>query len=362
MRAFSQNDIIIIILCQSGLGACLVSNTQIHKSYVLIAMLLDMVPARQLFAGTRINLEKLSDTDTVPIEDCIALVHNLIEHSNDANVAVEYGRHLGMVSHGPVGYATLSAPTIGKALETFVHWFRIRCDIYQYEIRYGVDAVDIVMSDTTGDHEFAQFFFATYMRTNEMLIRQMSGYSDGASIDLYFMRSDNSAMDYQGHFQARVHFEQRENKLRVPKALWDQASPLHDQVAFESNLQKCEQLLAAQQAKTQLHAQVRQLIRQHLEDNVSSGAGSEAPPSVEQICDTVHLSRRSLIRKLKHQDTSYQKILQEERLSMASLLLQQAKYTVYEIADLLGYGESANFCRAFKNWTGKSPNEFRRVH
>ncbi|WP_419812977.1 AraC family transcriptional regulator ligand-binding domain-containing protein [Bacterioplanoides sp.] len=332
----------------------------IHKSYVLIAMLLELVPTRQLFAATQINLETLSETDSVPLADCIQLVHNLLQHNKRSDIAMEYGRHLGMVSHGPVGYATLSAPTIGQALETFVRWFRIRCDIYQHEIRHHAEHVDIVLHDTTGDPVFAQFFFMTYMRTNEILIKQISGAPRNTDIELYFTHHDSRSTGDQESFDAKLHFAQAENKLRVPKVLWQQASPLHDQAAFEANLQKCEQLLAAQQSKTQLHVQVRQLIRQCLEDNVANGSAAVALPSLEQICDRLHLSRRSLIRKLKQHNTSYLQIVQQERLLIATLLLQQARYTVYEIACLLGYGESANFCRAFKNWTGKSPKEFRR--
>ena len=41
-------------------------------------------------------------------------------------------------------------------------------------------------------------------------------------------------------------------------------------------------------------------------------------------------------------------------------MLDDAGYTVSEVGYLLGYGDPANFGRAFKRLTGQSPSEYRR--
>jgi AraC-like DNA-binding protein len=41
-------------------------------------------------------------------------------------------------------------------------------------------------------------------------------------------------------------------------------------------------------------------------------------------------------------------------------MLDDARYTISEIGHLLGYGDPANFGRAFKRLTGQSPSEYRR--
>ena len=84
------------------------------------------------------------------------------------------------------------------------------------------------------------------------------------------------------------------------------------------------------------------------------------PPSLAELCEVLHLTERTLIRTLKKLDTAYKKILEEERQKFAVQLLADAKYTVFNVADILGYRESANFCRAFKVWFKQSPTAYRR--
>ncbi|MEM1081903.1 MAG: helix-turn-helix transcriptional regulator, partial [Pseudomonadota bacterium] len=86
----------------------------------------------------------------------------------------------------------------------------------------------------------------------------------------------------------------------------------------------------------------------------------QAWPTLTDVSRRLHRSERTLIRKLANRRTTYKQIVADERLRYASKLLRDAHYTVAEIADILGYREPANFCRAFKQWVGTSPTQFRR--
>jgi len=72
------------------------------------------------------------------------------------------------------------------------------------------------------------------------------------------------------------------------------------------------------------------------------------------------MTPRTLIRRLKAQDTSYQRLLDEARLHCADALLADARLTVAEVAQRLGYSDPANFGRAFRNLTGMTPAAWRR--
>jgi len=54
-------------------------------------------------------------------------------------------------------------------------------------------------------------------------------------------------------------------------------------------------------------------------------------------------------------------MLEEERKKYSEELLREARYSISNIADILGYKESANYCRAFKSWFGISPSTYRRT-
>ena len=53
--------------------------------------------------------------------------------------------------------------------------------------------------------------------------------------------------------------------------------------------------------------------------------------------------------------------LTEQQVKQAEELLRQTALSVEQIADSLGYAETASFTHAFKRWTGRPPSRFRQV-
>jgi AraC-like DNA-binding protein len=71
------------------------------------------------------------------------------------------------------------------------------------------------------------------------------------------------------------------------------------------------------------------------------------------------LSLRTFHRRLADDGTSYQSIVDGMRRSLATELLENTNLTISEVADRTGFSDGAGFRKAFKKWTGKSPNDFR---
>jgi AraC-like DNA-binding protein len=70
------------------------------------------------------------------------------------------------------------------------------------------------------------------------------------------------------------------------------------------------------------------------------------------------MSTRTLYNKLEGAGTTFREVLDDTRRSLAEDYIRQ-NLPIYEIAYLIGFSDTANFSRAFKKWTGKSPMEFR---
>jgi AraC-like DNA-binding protein len=81
--------------------------------------------------------------------------------------------------------------------------------------------------------------------------------------------------------------------------------------------------------------------------------------SMDKIADRMGFSRQTLLRKLKAEDTTFEKVLDELRHRLALDYLQARKVSVNETAYLVGFSEPAAFSRAFKRWTGISPRDMR---
>ena len=85
----------------------------------------------------------------------------------------------------------------------------------------------------------------------------------------------------------------------------------------------------------------------------------DGPPSQQQIAEALHVSNRTLQRKLKDEGTSFMDLLQDTRLQLARKYLSHPNRSVVETAYLLGFSEPSTFSRAFKRWTGVAPADFR---
>jgi AraC-like DNA-binding protein len=84
-----------------------------------------------------------------------------------------------------------------------------------------------------------------------------------------------------------------------------------------------------------------------------------AAPSVQSIATQLHVSRRTLVRRLEQHGTSVRSLTERHQRRCSIDLLADASLDVSEIADRLGYSEPSNFSRAFRRWFGKSPQEYR---
>ncbi|MEH6593841.1 MAG: AraC family transcriptional regulator [Halioglobus sp.] len=87
----------------------------------------------------------------------------------------------------------------------------------------------------------------------------------------------------------------------------------------------------------------------------------DGPPNQQQIADAMHVSNRTLQRKLKEEGTSFMDLLQDTRLQLARKYLKHPNRSVVETAYLLGFSEPSTFSRAFKRWTGTAPAEYREA-
>jgi AraC-like DNA-binding protein len=84
--------------------------------------------------------------------------------------------------------------------------------------------------------------------------------------------------------------------------------------------------------------------------------------TIEEMSRKIGMSSRTLRRRLEEKGTTYRALLEEVRRKQAEDLVARTALTVEQIADSLGYAETASFTHAFKRWTGRSPREFRSEH
>ena len=83
-------------------------------------------------------------------------------------------------------------------------------------------------------------------------------------------------------------------------------------------------------------------------------------PGLDQMASMLHLSTRTYRRRLQDESTSFQTLLDSVRRKHATQLLRHPEMSVDRVAQHLGFSDASNFRRAFTQWTGESPAQWRK--
>jgi AraC-like DNA-binding protein len=102
------------------------------------------------------------------------------------------------------------------------------------------------------------------------------------------------------------------------------------------------------------HATYTEKVRACLIEILASGQYK-----VEDVASRLAVSRRTLQRNLRNEGTTFQQVLDGLREELAHHYLAKSKYSSGQIAFLLGYEDPNSFSRAFRSWTGQTPDTAR---
>ncbi|MEN9464509.1 MAG: hypothetical protein RL217_690 [Pseudomonadota bacterium] len=154
--------------------------------------------------------------------------------------------------------------------------------------------------------------------------------------------------EYERIFNAPLMFNSERNALILDRAILDEPLSFSDDHLALVHEQMLEaQLVLLQQMD--ISGQVRHILLQ----------SEMLTLDRDQVAEKLHMSSRSLQRKLQECSTSFQKILDEERNQRACQLLRHSSFSLTDISAQLGFAESSVFSRAFKRWNGIAPLEYR---
>jgi len=157
---------------------------------------------------------------------------------------------------------------------------------------------------------------------------------------------------YSAHFgpEALVEFGQTSAGFAVPASFLSITPESCDPALNAFLREQADAALASRPKTNDLVDRLRHMIEATLK---------EGEPNVERLAKRLHLSARTLQRRLTEQKTSFQTVLDDVRYDLAQGYLKDDRLDVSEVAYLLGYGELRAFDRAFKRWAGLTPKEWR---
>lgn len=152
-------------------------------------------------------------------------------------------------------------------------------------------------------------------------------------------------------FGCPVYFDQPEHRIVLPASALE--LPL---ASADPELHEVLQLHAQKMLKERRNEiSLADLARSRLHQLIHLGTASK-----ETLAEALHMSGRTLQRRLGDAGTSYRELFDELRLERARILLRDSSLTVQQIAERTGFDEHNSFTRWFRQLTGFAPSEFRQ--
>jgi len=324
----------------------------IYARYVVRDFQRKGLPLEPLFEGTGLDRTDLQNRDSISIEDFNRLLENALLLSNDKALGLMIGSNVSLMTLGPVGVAAASAPNLRSGFQTIESFSRIHAGQTHIEASSTLQGMSICMRFITDLGKVGRFHIETGTLWLQHYVETMTGCPmTNAEFRMGFAQPDYTDA-YRKHFHCPVSFGWQYTSLELPRNDLDTSSPY-----YSSELWQQSQLTLAERLR-ELNSQQHRSYSQHLHSLLRS---CEVPlPHLTEIARQLHLSPRSLNRRLQLEGTGFRQIRNGILFEWARRYLTETSDTVESIAIRLGYEDASNFRRAFKAWEGCSPGAYRR--
>ena len=278
------------------------------------------------------------------------LVLEAIRLTGDPAFGLLVGERLLVNSHGLLGYVSSQSVTPREALTLIARYFPLRTSLLLVRLELTRNHARLCFQENLPLGDIAQPVLEAIVLTIKNLFDYVTmGVCRVDAAAVSFARPAHEALAHE-LFGCEVSWEAGWNGFALPLARLDQPVRASNPQALMQALQRCQEELARLARQTDLSSRVRRLMLEK----------QNGLPSLPMTARLLNLTPRTLHRRLIEEGSSYRDILESVRRQIALDLLRDEQLTLQEIAFMLGYGDLANFRRAFRRWTGQAPSHYRR--
>jgi AraC-like DNA-binding protein len=298
-------------------------------------------------AGLPRGLFKL-DRILVSTEEFFALHRGIAEASNDPAIGLKLGTEERVERYDPVKLAALSARSFRDAVERSSRYKQLMCPEEIRLIEQGNEcAVQFVWLLA---HEQEPPLLVDVCFAWIVALGQRGTGRPIHAKRVAFQRAPRHREIYEAHFRCPVKFKATQNALIFSKSDMNLPFVTYNADLLATVAPQLEAELTQQLAQKNFSEQAKGILKQLV-------AGQR--PGIQDLARELHLSTRTLQRRLTEQGITFQRLLDEARRELARHYLLHSSRELNETAYLLGYEDANSFFRAFHHWEGTPPGQWR---
>lgn len=254
-----------------------------------------------------------------------------------------------ITSHGALGLAILCAPNFQEAVALMQKYLMLFMPFFDVELTTQGETSALEFHSVINLEELTETLTEIVMgafKSSRILFEKsfptQVSFSHTPQADL---------KHYQSFWDCQILTAQPSNQIQFPTELLSMSLPTSNPENLKRLTGELEQKLLEESSELKVSRQVRNLLTASVDGNF---------PSLDDIADQLNTSPRNLSRKLTKENTSYTALLNQVRRNIAESQLKIRDKPIKLVMEQVGFASESSFNRAFKDWTGKSPSQFRQ--
>jgi AraC-like DNA-binding protein len=281
-------------------------------------------------------------------EELFALWRAIGEVSTNPAIGLLLGTETKTERFHPIGLAALSSENFGSAIDQMARYKQLSCpeeilqekDDEEWSIQFRWLLADEVEPPVLNDCCFAWVLSIARHGTGTRL----------SPLRVEFVQARGHVKTIERHFGCPVVYGGPRNAIVFRAADAERPFVTRNAELLGMLAPQFEEELKQENGNENFVERVRLAIQQKL---------TGQRPTIEDIADALHVSSRTLQRRLQDEGSSFQRVLEEARHQLARHYLNNSVLELNEAAYLLGYEDGNSFVRAFRNWEGVPPARWR---
>jgi AraC-like DNA-binding protein len=300
--------------------------------------------------GAGIDPAVLGDPDgRIPVEAYLDIEDEAALVTGDPCLGLHMGEFVAPEHWSVAGYYMSRCANLGEVFLKGGRYARIIGNLISAKAWPVRGRIRVQLGAPRWAPEMSRHCFEATLASSMTLARRLTGLDvDPIAVRLPGERPEDDG-EYRRVFRCPVHFGAKNPGMDIPFSMVSLPLAEPDPELASRFAAWAEERLAAMPALRLTSERVARLILGRLDDpKLSVGA----------VAREMGLSPRSLQSLLAVEGTEFSRLLREVRESLARECLR-SKACVEDIACQLGFSEVSAFRRAFKQWTGMTPAEYR---
>ena len=301
-----------------------------------------------IFAGLNCGPAALWQAPKLAPKDFITLLKNARALIGESALGGTVGSRNGLAALGMMGVAMMSAPTLGDGLKAMSSFSTLEADYLHFRLLAGPQVTRIVLDIDFELGDLLPLHAETvFVLLQGYLLDLIGEHQEGLRFTATYSAARNGAL--AALLTGPITPNASLNSIEFPTAWLTTRSPYNNPQAWQLARQYLgEQLQNARPPEDKP-------FTRHLQSVLQS---SRPPfPEIQEVAETLHISPRTLSRRLMEEATSYRQLKLRATHDYAKGMLRDGA-SVESIAAELGYENAANLRRSFRAVNQSSPRQW----